>query len=94
MIKFRSKFQFQILLQFYRAAEKATKIKLVMVMINSFDKYHHLFNLHISVTILVPPDKPDHCPTANFRLLSRGSFTSLVLITEFNDYLTTRSKGT
>ena len=94
MIKFRSKFQLQILLQFYRAAEKATKIKLVMVMVNKFDKYHHLFNLHILVTSLVPPDKPDHCPTANFRLLSKGSSTSLVLITEFNDYLNTRSLGT
>ena len=52
MIKFRSKFQFQILLQFYRTAEKVTKIKLVMVMVKSFDKHHHLFNLHILVTIL------------------------------------------
>ena len=33
MIKFRTKFQFQILLQFYRTAEKVTKIKLVMVMV-------------------------------------------------------------
>ena len=45
MIKFRSKFQFQILLQFYRTAEKVTNIKLVMLMVKSFDKYHHLFNL-------------------------------------------------
>ena len=45
MIKFRSKFQFQIMLQFYRTAEKVTKIKLVMVMVKSFDKYRHLFNL-------------------------------------------------
>ena len=52
MIKFRSKFKFQILLQFYRTAEKVTKIKLVMVMVKSFDKYHHLFNLHILDTIL------------------------------------------
>ena len=52
MIKFRSKFQFQILLQFYRTAEKITKIKLVMVIVKSFDKYHHLFNRHISVLIL------------------------------------------
>ena len=47
MIKFRSKFQFQILLQFYWTAEEITKIKLVMVMVKSFDKYYHLFNLHI-----------------------------------------------
>ena len=33
IIKFRSKFQFQILLQFYRTAEKVTKIKLVMVIV-------------------------------------------------------------
>ena len=52
MIKFRSKFQFQILLQFYRTAEKITKIKLVMVIVKSFDKYHHLFNRHISAFIL------------------------------------------
>ena len=51
MIKFQSKFQFQILLQFYRTAEKVAKIKLVMVMVNIFDKYHHLFNLHVLVTI-------------------------------------------
>ena len=51
MTKFRSKLQFQILLQFYRASEKVTKIKPVMVMVKRFDKYHHLFNLHILVTI-------------------------------------------
>ena len=50
MIKFRSKFQLQILLQFYRTAEKVTKIKLVMV--ESFDKYQHSFNLHFFVTAL------------------------------------------
>ena len=50
MIKFRSKFQLQILLQFYRTAEKVTKIKLVMV--ESFDKYQHSFNLHFLVTVL------------------------------------------
>ena len=33
MIKFGSKFQFQSLLQFYRTAEKVTKIKLVMVIV-------------------------------------------------------------
>ena len=33
MINFRSKFQFQILLQFYRTAEKVTKIKIVMVIV-------------------------------------------------------------
>ena len=42
MIKFRSKSQFQILLQLYRKTEKVTKIKIVMVMVKSFDKYHHL----------------------------------------------------
>ena len=52
MIKFRSKFQFQILLQFYRRAEKVTKIKLAMAIVKSFYKYHYLFNLHILVTIL------------------------------------------
>ena len=41
MIKFRSKFQFQILLQFHRTAEKVTKIKLMMVMVKSFNKYHN-----------------------------------------------------
>ena len=52
MIKFRSKFQFQILLQSYRTAEKVTKIKLVMVMVTSFGKYDHLFNLYILVSSL------------------------------------------
>ena len=33
MIEFRSKFQFKILLQFYRTAERVTKIKLLMVMV-------------------------------------------------------------
>ena len=47
MIKFPSKFQFQILLQFYWIGEKVTKIRHVMVMVKGFDKYHHLFNLHI-----------------------------------------------
>ena len=52
MVKFRSKFQFRIPLQFYRTAEKVTKIKLVMVMVKHFDKCHHLFNLHMLVTIV------------------------------------------
>ena len=39
MIKFRSKFQFQIPLQFYRTV--------VLVIVKSVDKYHHLFNLPI-----------------------------------------------
>ena len=33
MIEFRSKFQFKILLQFYRTAERVTNIKLLMVMV-------------------------------------------------------------
>ena len=33
IIKFQAKFQFQILLQFYRTAEKVTKVKLVMVIV-------------------------------------------------------------
>ena len=49
MIKFRSKFQFQIPLQFYRQLKK---LKLEMVMVKSFSKYHHLSNLPILVTIL------------------------------------------
>ena len=52
MINFRSEFQFQITLQFHSSAEKAIKIKLVMVIVKSFEKYHHLFNLYILVTIL------------------------------------------
>ena len=51
VIKFPSKFQFQILLQFYWTAEKATKIGLVMVMVEGFDKYHHFFKLHIFLVI-------------------------------------------
>ena len=49
---FKFQFQFQIILQFYRTAVKGIKIKLVMVLIKSFDKYHHFCNLHILVTIL------------------------------------------
>ena len=56
-IKFRSKFQFQILLTFFWTAEKVTKIKHEMVMVKSFDKYHHLFNLPILVTILLFHDE-------------------------------------
>ena len=52
MIKFWSKFQIQILLQFYWTAEKVTKTKLVMVMVKSFDKSHYHFNLHILIIIL------------------------------------------
>ena len=51
MNKFQSKFQFKILLQFYKTAEKVAKIKLVMVMVKSCDKYYHLFNLYILITI-------------------------------------------
>ena len=52
MNKFRPKFQFQIVLRFHRTAAEVTKIKLVMVMVKCFDKFHHFFNLHILVTIL------------------------------------------
>ena len=48
MIKFRSKFQFQIFLKFCRISEKVIGIKLVMVMVKKFEKYH----LHILVPIL------------------------------------------
>ena len=41
-------FLIQILLQFYWRAEKMTKIKLLIVLAKSFEKSHHLFNLHIS----------------------------------------------
>ena len=44
MANFHFKFQFPVLLQFYRKAGKVTKIKLVMVIVKSFDK--HLFNLY------------------------------------------------
>ena len=53
MIKFRSKSQFQILLQFYKTAEKVTKVKRVMVIVKSFDKCYDLLDLHILVTILL-----------------------------------------
>ena len=46
MIKFRSKFQFQIPLQFYRITEK---VETCDGMVKSFDKYHHLFNVDILV---------------------------------------------
>ena len=37
MIKLQSKFQFQILLQFCKIAEKVAKIKLKMAVVKSFD---------------------------------------------------------
>ena len=49
MIKFRSKFQFQISLQFYRTVEK---VETCDGNAKSFDYYHDLFNLPILVTIL------------------------------------------
>ena len=52
MIKFRSKFQFQILLQFYRTAEKVTEIKLVMVMDKSLTNTTIFSTFHILVSIL------------------------------------------
>ena len=53
MIKFWSKFQFQILLQFYRTSGKVTEIKLVMVTVKILNKYNRLFNLSILVSILI-----------------------------------------
>ena len=47
MTEFWSWFQFQILLKFYWTAYKMIKKKLEVVMLKSFGKYHHLFNLHI-----------------------------------------------
>ena len=46
MIKFQT--QCQIPLQFYRQLKK---LKPLMVIVKSFNKYHHLFNLPILVTI-------------------------------------------
>ena len=38
--------------KFFHKSSKFTKNKFVMVMVKRFDKYHHLFNFHILVTIL------------------------------------------
>ena len=46
IIKFWSKIQIQILVQFEWRAEKVTKIKL-RVLVKSFDKSHHIYALHI-----------------------------------------------
>ena len=54
MIKFRSKFQFQIPLQFYRTVKKVETCDANGQ--KSFDKYHHLFNLPILVTTLLFDD--------------------------------------
>ena len=48
-IKIRSKFQFQIPLQFYRTVEK---VETCFGIGQSFGKYRHLFNLPILVNIL------------------------------------------
>ena len=50
MIKFRSKFQFQIPLQFYRTVGK---VETLMVVVKGFDKCDHLFSLPILVTIFI-----------------------------------------
>ena len=55
MIKFWSKFQIQILLQFYWRAEKVAQIKIMMVMFKSVDKSLHLITLHIFGNYLVLP---------------------------------------
>ena len=52
MIKFRSKFQFQILWQFYWTAEKVTKIKLVMVMVKSLTNTTIFSTLTFLATLL------------------------------------------
>ena len=51
MIKSRATFQFQFLLNFYRTSEKVIEVKLVILMVKSFEKYRHLFNFHILVTV-------------------------------------------
>ena len=48
IIKFRSKFQFQIPLQFYRIVGK---VETLMVVVKGFDKCYNLFSLSILVTI-------------------------------------------
>ena len=45
----RLNFSFRFL---YNFTGQLKNIKLVILMIESFDKYHNLFNLHILVTIL------------------------------------------
>ena len=49
MINFDLDFSFKLL---YSFPGQLKKLKLVMVMVKSFDKYHHLFNLPILVTTL------------------------------------------
>ena len=55
MIKLWYKFQIQILLQFYRRAEKVAKSQPVMVIVKSFDKSHNLFTRHIFCYYFVFP---------------------------------------
>ena len=47
MIKFWSRFQIQIFLQFHWRAEKLIKIKLVIAMVKSLDESHHIFTIYI-----------------------------------------------
>ena len=49
MIRFDLNFSFKFL---YNYTGEFKKLELVMLMIKSFDKYHHLFNVLILVTIL------------------------------------------
>ena len=51
IIEFRSKFQFQILLEFYRTLEKA-EVCDGNGQVKSFEKDHHFSNFQIMVTIL------------------------------------------
>ena len=49
MIKFDLNFSFKFL---YNFTGQLKKLKLAVVMVKSFDKYHRLFNLLILVTVL------------------------------------------
>ena len=52
-LNFDLNFSFKFL---YNFTGQLKKLKLVMVMVKSFDKYHHLFNLPILVTTLLFDD--------------------------------------
>ena len=49
MINLDLNFSFKFL---YSFSGQLKKLKLVMIMLKNFDKYHHLFNLPILVSIL------------------------------------------
>ena len=92
MVKFQSKFQFQILLHFYRRVEKDE-----ICDGNTQKLLQGPLFFQLSYFVYDSPEKHDqqafHCHTDNFGKLLRGSVTDPMLIIGFDSYFTSRSPG-